>query len=108
MKFKTELSRKLHDSVVFDLKKDLVKLEGNLKNTDLLLSFQFKIIRNIIRSERMIKGLKSFLGELKATKRKGGLKKEQSKLIKENIKSVEQVIDDVKFKIYIFKMFGDS
>lgn len=35
MKFKTELSRKLHDSVVFDLKKDLVKLEGNLKNTDL-------------------------------------------------------------------------
>ncbi|EAO2351048.1 hypothetical protein DC668_21600, partial [Salmonella enterica] len=72
MKFKTELSRKLHDSVVFDLKKDLVKLEGNLKNTDLLLSFQFKIIRNIIRSERMIKGLKSFLGELKATKRKGG------------------------------------
>lgn len=31
MKFKTELSRKLHDSVVFDLKKDLVKLEGNLK-----------------------------------------------------------------------------
>ncbi len=108
MKFKTELSRKLHDSVVFDLKKDLVKLEGNLKNTDLLLSFQFKIIRNIIRSERMIKGLKSFLGELKATKRKGGLKKEQSKLIKENIKSVEQAIDDVKFKIYIFKMFGDS
>ena len=65
MKFKTELSRKLHDSVVFDLKKDLVKLEGKVKNTDLLLSFLFKIIRNKIRSEWMSVGLRSLFGELR-------------------------------------------
>ncbi|HAU5677122.1 TPA: hypothetical protein JD322_001336 [Citrobacter freundii] len=108
MKIKNELSREFHEAVIFDLKEDLLRLEGNLSNTSLLLSFQFKIIKHILKCERIIKRLKSHLIELKKIKRKGGLQKEQSILIKERMKNVDECIENMKFKIYIFKMFGDG
>lgn len=108
MEIENELSRGFHESVIFELKKDLLKLEEEPSNTSLLLSFQYKIIKHIIKCESMIKRLKSHLIELKKTKRKGGLQKEESILIKERIRNVDECVENLKFKIYIFKMFGDG
>lgn len=95
-------------NVIIDLKDDLLALAQDTSNLSLLLSLQFKLIKKTIRQECLIKRLKKRSSQLRAEKRKGGRDKSQSKEIKEKIKLIEMYLDNVRFNIYILKMFGDG
>ncbi|CAI2094159.1 Uncharacterised protein [Serratia fonticola] len=93
---------------LYDLKIMLNKLSSNPSDFSLMLEIQFKIIYLILRRERDIKRLKRKSAMLKSSLRKNRLSKEESALVKSEIKNIASLINEKKFDVYIYRMFGDG
>lgn len=93
---------------IFKLVALLRDLQSNPENLKTLLELQRGILSRIRRTDQRIAELKSLKRDMTRAKKRGGLSKVDSRLLKEEIEAISVAVGFYQWLLFVWRCFGDS